>query len=91
MLMSFTSKRTSGWIFSPLLMGRPEMPNIVGTLGPYMSASSRPTFLPSLRRDSARFAAVVLLPTPPLPLITSTISLAPGTGSSAAMARMRPD
>src|SRR5260221_1224804 len=73
----------------PVLMGRPEMPNMVGTLGPYMSASSRPTLLPSFRKHSARFAATVLLPTPPLPLMTRTISFAPGTGSSSAMARMR--
>src|SRR6185295_17038482 len=53
-----------------------------------MSASSRPTLLPCFRRARARFAATVLLPTPPLPLMTRTMSVTPGTGSSSAMARM---
>src|SRR6185503_12998809 len=64
------------------------MPNIVGTLGPYMSASSRPTRAPRRLRAIARFAATVLFPTPPLPLITSTTALTMGTGSSGAGSRL---
>src|SRR5690348_17010229 len=52
-----------------------------------MSASSRPTFAPSRLSDTARLLATVLLPTPPLPLITSTTLFTSGTGSSAATSR----
>jgi hypothetical protein len=43
-----------------------------------MSASSRPTVAPSAASASARFTAVVLLPTPPLPLATAMMFLTPG-------------
>ena len=43
MLMSLMPRRSSGPIFCPSVGGWPVTPNIVGTLGPYMSASSRPT------------------------------------------------
>src|SRR6185369_6059330 len=51
------------------------------------SASSRPTECPM--RDSARakLQATVLLPTPPLPLITKITCFAPGTGSSGPISR----
>src|ERR1017187_9718633 len=39
-----------------------------------MSTSSNPTFLPDVARAIARFAATVLLPTPPLPESTSTLN-----------------
>ena len=44
-----------------------------------MSASSMPTVAPSAARASARFTAVVLLPTPPLPEATAMMFLMPGT------------
>ncbi len=40
-----------------------------------MSASSSPTVAPSAASASARFTAVVLLPTPPLPDATATMFL----------------
>ena len=43
-----------------------------------MSASSNPTLAPSAASASARFTAVVLLPTPPLPDATATIFFTPG-------------
>ena len=44
-----------------------------------MSASSTPTFAPSAASASARFTAVVDLPTPPLPLATAMMFFTPGT------------
>jgi hypothetical protein len=44
-----------------------------------MSASSTPTDAPSAASASARFTAVVLLPTPPLPEATAMMFLIPGT------------
>ncbi len=44
-----------------------------------MSASSTPTVAPSAASASARFTAVVDLPTPPLPLATAMMFLTPGT------------
>ena len=44
-----------------------------------MSASSTPTVAPSAASASARFTAVVDLPTPPLPLATATMFFTPGT------------
>ena len=35
------------------------------------SASNKTTRLPSWRRDAARLTAVLVLPTPPLPLVTA--------------------
>lgn len=42
-------------------------PSMIGTLGPWMSTSSRPTLNPRLPSATARLTATVLLPTPPLP------------------------
>ena len=47
-----------------------------------MSASSRPTRAPSSARASARFTAVVDLPTPPLPDATAITLRMPGSGCS---------
>src|SRR6266478_3812717 len=55
-------------------------PSIIGTFGPYTSASSNPTLCPSLDNASARFTATVVLPTPPLPLATATRFFTPGIG-----------
>ncbi len=44
-----------------------------------MSASSIPTVAPSAASASARFTAVVLLPTPPLPEATAMMFLIPAT------------
>src|SRR5260370_11507669 len=55
-------------------------PSIIGTFGPYTSASSKPTLLPRFAKASARFTATVVLPTPPLPLATATRFFTPGIG-----------
>src|SRR5207245_11179532 len=55
-------------------------PSIIGTFGPYTSASSNPTLLPRFAKASARFTATVVLPTPPLPLATATRFFTPGIG-----------
>ena len=55
---------------------------MVGREGPYTSASSRPTRAPSAARASARFTAVVDLPTPPLPEATARMFFTPGSGVS---------
>ena len=56
------------------------MPNSFGAEGPNRSASSSPTFKPSLARPTARLQATVDLPTPPLPEATATMCLTPGSG-----------
>src|SRR6266404_1532693 len=55
-------------------------PSIIGTFGPYTSASIRPTLWPSFTRARARLTATVVLPTPPLPLATATRFFTPGIG-----------
>ena len=45
-----------------------------------MSASSSPTRSPLAARAQARLTATVLLPTPPLPLLTAITCLTPGMG-----------
>src|SRR6267143_1655738 len=55
-------------------------PSIIGTFGPYTSASSKPTLWPSFDKARARFTATVVLPTPPLPLATATRFFTPGIG-----------
>ena len=47
------------------------MLNAWGTDGPVMSASSTPTFFPSLAMAAARVQVTADLPTPPLPLTTA--------------------
>ena len=44
-----------------------------------MSASRRPVLMPFAARPSARFTAVVDLPTPPLPEATAMMCFTPGT------------
>src|SRR5712692_1166790 len=51
----------------------PSPPTILGMLGPWMSMSTTPTSLPSSARLTARFVVTVLLPTPPLLLMTRTL------------------
>src|SRR2546422_3581306 len=48
----------------------PSPPTILGMLGPWMSISATPTSLPRSARLTARFVVTVLLPTPPLLLMT---------------------
>ena len=55
--------------------------SILGTDGPKMSQSSRPTFIPILAKATARLTATVLLPTPPLPLETAMMFFTPGKRS----------
>ena len=49
--------------------------------GPKMSQSSKPTRWPSRASETARLAATVLLPTPPLPLDTAMMFFTPGNKS----------
>src|SRR5882724_8339281 len=55
-------------------------PSMIGTFGPYTSASSRPTLWPSFASASARLTATVVLPTPPLPLAMAIRFFTPGIG-----------
>src|SRR6267378_6210102 len=55
-------------------------PSIIGTFGPYTSASSKPTLWPSFTNARARFTATVVFPTPPFPLATATRFFTPGIG-----------
>lgn len=48
-----------------------SMPNIFGILGPWMSMSNRPIFCFCCASVAARFAEMVLFPTPPFPLRTN--------------------
>src|SRR5712691_2239653 len=48
-------------------------PIIIGTLGPYTSASIKPTLAPCMVSATARLTATVVLPTPPLPLLTAMV------------------
>ena len=65
---------SSGWIESSVpCSGKPSTPRSLGTLGPWISTSSRPTFFPAAASTTARFTATVLLPTPPLPESTRTL------------------
>jgi hypothetical protein len=54
-------------------------PSIIGTFGPYTSASINPTRAPSRARLTARLTATVDLPTPPLPELTATMFRTPST------------
>src|SRR5665213_1369158 len=67
-LMSFTPCAVSGWMRSPTTGGGAFTPIIIGTFGPYTSASMRPTRRPRFASATARFTDTVDFPTPPLPL-----------------------
>ena len=58
-------------VFSSSIFGCSVVPSITGTFGPYTSASSSPTDAPIFFSAIARFTAIVVLPTPPLPLATA--------------------
>src|SRR5579885_519357 len=58
-------------------------PIIIATLGPYTSASIRPTRCPSACIAIARLTATVDLPTPPFPLATAITCRTPGLGRRA--------
>ncbi len=82
----------TGYIFSPAGSGRlSSMPSIFGTSGPCISASIKPTSKPAMPRANARFAATVVLPTPPFPLITIilcfTLSMLAFTAASSSSIR----
>ena len=84
MLSSFTPWLSTGTIqclpsFSRVRGFSCSTSNIMGMLGPWMSASTRPTRRPSRARPAARLAVTVLLPTPPLPLATATMCFTPGS------------
>src|SRR5882762_5974904 len=66
--------------FSAVACGSCRVPSMIGTFGPYTSASSNPTLWPSFTSASARLTATVVLPTPPLPLAMATRFFTPGMG-----------
>src|SRR5580693_34814 len=66
--------------FSAVACGSCSVPSMMGTLGPYTSASIRPTLCPSFTNARARLTATVVLPTPPLPLAMATRFFTPGIG-----------
>ena len=75
----FMSWAIIGRIFCPTTPGWSFIPIIVGILGPYISASSKPTLAPASAIATERFTETVDLPTPPFPLATATIVLTPGS------------
>jgi len=71
--MNLTPKFSAGTILRSRGGGISLRPIIIGTFGPRMSASNRPTRAPSIARAMARLTAMVVLPTPPLPLETAMV------------------
>jgi len=71
--MNLTPKFSAGTILRLRGGGISSRPIIMGTFGPRMSASNRPTRAPSMAREIARLTAMVVLPTPPLPLETAMV------------------
>lgn len=62
--------------FTCLMAGcSPSTLNIVGTEGPNISASIKPTLAPDLAKATARLEEQVLFPTPPLPEAMAMIFL----------------
>ena len=61
--------------------GCSSVPSMIGTLGPYTSASSKPTEAPSRLSARARLTATVVFPTPPFPLATATRFFTPWMGN----------
>src|SRR5271170_5003086 len=57
------------------------MPIMRGTLGPYTSASSKPTLWPRRDRATAIFTETVVFPTPPLPDPTAIKFWTPAIGT----------
>ena len=71
---NFSKGKIIPFPLSSFINGRcPRTPNMIGTLGPYISASINPTFAPPSANANAKFAETVLLPTPPFPLTTAII------------------
>src|SRR5581483_4263207 len=60
-----------------IVSDRPCMPSIRGTQGPLRSTSNSPTRYPRRASARARLIVVMLLPTPPLPLMTTILCLIP--------------
>ena len=90
MLIIFTPWATTGLTRPALPVTWPSwVPIISGTLGPVMSASSRPTVAPSRARLTARFTATVVLPTPPLPEATAIVFRTPGMRSAIGPPKVR--
>src|SRR6266849_7336959 len=81
MEITFRPATSTGMMcLSMVASGSCVVPSMMGTLGPYTSASRRPTLWPSFTRASARLTATVVLPTPPLPLAMATRFFTPGMG-----------
>ena len=75
--MTFTPCATGGRIMSSTRVGRAALPcsstrpRMPGIEKPCTSASTSPTARPRAASATARFAVIVDLPTPPLPLVTA--------------------
>src|SRR2546428_6377268 len=72
---------STGMILLSNVPGRPLLPSIIGTSGPYTSASMMPTAPLEPRNPTARFTATVDLPTPPLPDDTAIVCRTSGIKS----------
>src|SRR5437867_5677710 len=59
----------------------PCIPSMRGTQGPLRSTSSTPTLCPRRASASPRFTVVMLFPTPPFPLMTTSLCLMPAMRS----------
>ncbi len=82
MEISFSPCASTGRICRSLsACGCSSVPSMSGTLGPYTSASSKPTAAPMRLSARARFTATVVFPTPPLPLATATRFFTPSMGN----------
>jgi len=72
---SLTCNKISSRVFLPAITSARcalgLTPRITSTLAMPRSASSKMVFLPRLDRASARFTVMLVLPTPPLPLVTT--------------------
>jgi len=64
----------------------PDTPKILGILGPYMSASNKPTLDPDFDSAIAKLLLTVDLPTPPFPEATAIICV-----SSLLLKKIRPN
>ena len=88
--ITFTPWATGGIRKLRSTFGFSVRPNRRGAEGPNTSASSSPTRQPSSAIATARLAATVDLPTPPLPEATATIWRTPATLSGARRGAARP-
>src|SRR5439155_6440774 len=80
--MTLTPWPSARLIFPSSCWGGVGTPILMGMLGPYTSASIRPTFAPARLSATERLTATVVFPTPPLPLLIAITCLTFGMRSS---------